>query len=272
MPKIARINVVASLLLAPAVGAAFEFPLRSAGAVAHAPYLLWAAEVIIAIGYLGWLLKRKRSFKTAAAWGIVTVMALLALPWYSVHAIDASRRLLALAQERSGNFPAELAPDNKPSPLLICPIGMGVTIGGNFFGGVEFPFTALSIQAKPVLILDMTPKGLVASFDVLDDAGNILARVQRNVVDVYARGHVQPRRSLHRLSVTDERGTSVLDMEYLNQNAISIHGKFFIAPHIYLLMDELGTHEIDSRTNQELNAFSRYIGCDVDVGLELQSP
>jgi hypothetical protein len=266
------IAALAGCLLAPAFGAALELPLRSAGAVARAPYFLWSAEAVIAAGYLWWLLRSKRSLKAAAAWGIVTVLALLALPRYGVHAVAASRRLVALEQELRGNFPAELAPDNKPSPLLICPIGMGVTIGGNFFGGVEFPFTAVSIQAKPVLILDMTPKGLVASFDVLDDAGNILARVQRNVVDVYARGHIQPKRSLHRLSVTDERGTSVLDMEYLNQNAISIHGKFFIAPHIYLLMDELGTHEIDSRTNQELNAFSRYIGCDVDVGLELQSP
>src|SRR5262249_16325268 len=149
-------------------------------AVARTPYLLWGAEAIVVVGYVWWLLKRKRNFKAAAAWGIVTGLVLIALPWYGLHAIDINRSLLALEQELPSNYPAELAPDNKPSPTMICPIGMAITIGGNFFGGVEFPFTALSIQAKPVIILDMTPKGLVASFDVMDDAGNILARVQRN--------------------------------------------------------------------------------------------
>jgi hypothetical protein len=253
------------------LAAGFGFSAKSDHDFDRAIYLLWITEGIIVVCYLWWLFGRERKLKNAAAWGMVTLAILVTLPLYALPTIAARRGLFSIEQENAEllkNSP-ELFPDNKPSPLSICPIGVGISMGGNFFGGVEFPFTALSIRDTPILVLDMTPKGLVASFDVRDNEGNILARVQRNVVDVHARGRINPRRSLHRLSLIDEKGTSVLDLEYVNQNAISIYGKFFIAPHIYVLMNETGTHELDSRTNQELISISSYIGCDVDVGLNL---
>ncbi len=262
------IAVIASAM-SPTVGASLGLAPRSDQDFVRAIYLLWAIEATAGVAYLWWLFRRGRKLQVAATWGIITLALLLSLPLYGLRFIADKRALFASEQEQLANVATELAPDNKPSPLLICPIGIGITIGGNFFGGVEFPFTALAIHDKPVLVLDMTPKGLVASFDVRDNEGTILARVNRNVVEVYAPGHIKPRRSPHRLSMTDEQGTPVLDMEYLNQSAISIHGKFYIAPHIYLLMDETATQEIDSRTNQELTEISRYIGCDVDVGLNL---
>jgi len=264
--------VGAAVLFALAAGLAFWR--RSGQQLDWATRLLWIAPCLGAACYMGWVMSARPRVGRAAISGIITATLLVALPWFGLPVIARQRIQLAIEQENAevARLPqntTELFPDNKPSPASICPIGYGISMGGNFFGGVEFPFVALSIHDKPIIVLDMTPKGLVASFDVLDNDGTVLARVQRNVVAVYARGRINHRRSLHRLTMSDERGAPVLEMEYLNQTAIRIHGKFFIAPHIYILMDEDGTHEIDNRTNQELISVSRYIGCDVDVGLSL---
>jgi hypothetical protein len=149
-------------------------------------------------------------------------------------------------------IPAELIPGSKPLPARRCPTGISVVIGSNVHSAATFPFEAIRVSGRPLITLNMTANGgLTATFDVRDRDFDLIARVEKNVVDPYSRGHMLPRADLHSLIINNQRGEKALGIEFSNPQTIVITGKFFIAPKIYLLMEESGMSRIDASGPQE---------------------
>src|SRR5207245_6806542 len=66
--------------------------------------------------------------------------------------------------------------------------------------------------------------GVLINFRVFDDQGNLVARLERNVLTAIApAAHVQRPASSH-LMVFDDRNSDVLDVQFLNPQAIKVTG------------------------------------------------
>lgn len=122
------------------------------------------------------------------------------------------------------------ADDEHMNGGLRCPgVSMTVIIGDSAYAMARFPWTAISFDGRPLLVLDKLPDGgIVATFDIYDAQGNLLVRVQRNNVEVIPlHAYMEPRRTTDRLRVLDEKGHTVLDIIYANPQLIVIEGKLF---------------------------------------------
>jgi hypothetical protein len=75
-----------------------------------------------------------------------------------------------------------------------------------------------------VLVIERDSSGVLVSFRVFDDVGNAVARLERNTFKAMnSASHVE-RPSTSNLTVYDDRNTKVLDVQFLNPQAIKITG------------------------------------------------
>lgn len=128
---------------------------------------------------------------------------------------------------------AEVAPlvaASLPIPVSSnCPIPSGAValyLGNRVSVVSEFPHLIFSVRGDDVFVVDRESEGVVISFQVYDDSGNLVARLERNVLTAIAPvAHVQ-RPTSSNLMVFDDRNSEVLDVQFLNPQAIKVTGIF----------------------------------------------
>jgi hypothetical protein len=109
-----------------------------------------------------------------------------------------------------------------------CPIPKGavaIYLGNTVSVITEFPHVVLRVGQEDVLALDRDASGgLLISFTAFDDGGSAVGRLKRNVFTaINSASHVE-RPSASNLIVFDDRDTKVLDVQFLNPQAIKIMG------------------------------------------------
>jgi hypothetical protein len=114
-----------------------------------------------------------------------------------------------------------------PSPVSgNCPIPKGAValyLGNTVSVVTEFPHVVFRVHGEDVLVLDRDASGLLISFTAFDDGGNIVARLERNAFVANPASHVE-RPSASNLVVFDDRDTKVLNVQFLNPQAIKMTG------------------------------------------------
>ena len=88
----------------------------------------------------------------------------------------------------------------------------------------EFPHVVLRVQGYDVFVIERNATGLLVSFQVFDDVGNAGARLERNTfAAMNSASHVE-RPSRSNLIVFDDSNSTLLDVHFLNPQAIKIAG------------------------------------------------
>jgi len=123
---------------------------------------------------------------------------------------------------------APLVAATLPSPVSSnCPIPRGAValyLGNTVSVVTEFPHVVFGVGGEDVLVMDRSGSGLVISFRMFDDAGKAVARLVRNrFAAVNSTSHVE-RPSPSNLIVFDDCNSRVLDVQFLNPQAIKITG------------------------------------------------
>jgi hypothetical protein len=132
-----------------------------------------------------------------------------------------------LAEERRQQV-APLVAATLPSPVSSnCPIPKGAValyLGNTVSVVTKFPHVVSKVHGEDVFVLDRDPSGVLVSFRVFDDVGNAVARLERNTfAAMNSASHVE-RPSASNLIVFDDRNSKVLDVLFLNPQAIKITG------------------------------------------------
>jgi hypothetical protein len=140
-------------------------------------------------------------------------------------AVYLSRVNLARALQQQA---APLIAATLPSPVSSnCPIPKGAValyLGNTVSVVTQFPHVILRVQGYDAFVIERDATGLLVSFQVFDDQGNAVARLERNrFTAVNSASHVE-RPSPSNLIVFDERDSKVLDVEFLNPQAIKVTG------------------------------------------------
>jgi hypothetical protein len=115
-----------------------------------------------------------------------------------------------------------------PSPVSRnCPIPKGavaIYLGNSASVVTKFPHVVFRAHSEDVFVIDRDSAGLLISFKVFDDRGNAVARLERNIfLAMNPTSHVE-RPSRSNLIVFDDRGSKVLDVQFLNPQAVKITG------------------------------------------------
>jgi len=123
---------------------------------------------------------------------------------------------------------APLVAATLPSPVSSnCPIPKGAValyLGNTVSVVTRFPHVIFKVQSEDVLVVDRNSSGVLVSFRVLDDQGNEVARLEGNkFVATNPSSHVQ-RPDPSDLAIFDDRDSKVLDVHFLNPQAIKITG------------------------------------------------
>ncbi len=88
----------------------------------------------------------------------------------------------------------------------------------------EFPHVVFTAHGNVVLRIDRAASDLLISFRVFNDRGILVARLDRNTFAAEnSASHVERPDASH-LIVFDDRGTQVLDVQFLNPQAIKMTG------------------------------------------------
>jgi hypothetical protein len=108
-----------------------------------------------------------------------------------------------------------------------CPIPKGAValyLGNTISVITAFPHVVFKVHGADVFVIDRGSSGVLVSFRVFDDVGNAVARLERNTFKAMnSASHVE-RLSASNLTVYDDRNTKVLDVQFLNPQAIKITG------------------------------------------------
>ncbi len=123
---------------------------------------------------------------------------------------------------------APLVAATLPQPVSSnCPIPSGAValyLGNTVSVITEFPHVVFRAGGEDVFVIERDSAGLLISFRVFDDGGNMVARLERNVfIAINAASHVE-RPSRSNLIVFDDRDTKVLDVQFLNPQAVKVTG------------------------------------------------
>ena len=108
-----------------------------------------------------------------------------------------------------------------------CPVPKGAValyLGNAVSVITEFPHVVLRVHGEDVFILYRDAAGLVVNFTVLDDGGKVVGRLSRNVFKAINPGSHVERPSASSLALLDDRDSKVLDVQFLNPQAIQITG------------------------------------------------
>jgi hypothetical protein len=156
--------------------------------------------------------------RRVAICGLVTVLDLAVVSYlYKVN----------LAEERRQQV-APLVAATLPSPVSSnCPIPKGAValyLGNTVSVVTKFPHVVSRVHGEDVFVLDRDPSGVLVSFRVFDDVGNAVASLELNTfAAMNSASHVE-RPSASNLIVFDDRNSKVLDVLFLNPQAIKITG------------------------------------------------
>jgi hypothetical protein len=115
-----------------------------------------------------------------------------------------------------------------PPPISSnCPIPKGTValyLGNRISVITGFPHTVLMARGEEVLRIDRDSSDLLISFRVFNDNGASVARLDRSAFTAAnAASHVERPDPSH-LAVFDDRGAKVLDVEFLNPQAVKLTG------------------------------------------------
>jgi hypothetical protein len=132
-----------------------------------------------------------------------------------------------LARERNEKA-APLMAATLPSPVSSnCPIPKGAValyLGNTVSVVTKFPHVVFRVGQEDVFVLDRDASGLLVTFAVFDDRGNVVARLERNTLVAINPAAYVERPDSSNLIVFDDRDTKVLDVQFLNPQAIKITG------------------------------------------------
>jgi hypothetical protein len=122
---------------------------------------------------------------------------------------------------------APLIAASLPPPVSSCPIpknAVGLFLGNRVSVITAFPHVVFRVHGDDVLRLDRVSSDLLISFRVFDDRGAPVARLDRNTFATKnSTAHVERPDASH-LLVFDDGGTQVLDVQFLNPQAIKMTG------------------------------------------------
>src|SRR5579863_1025605 len=114
-----------------------------------------------------------------------------------------------------------------PQPVSSnCPIpknAVGLYLGNRVSVITEFPHVVFRAHGNDVLRIDRASADLMISFRVFSESGALVARLDRNIFTTKNSSHVERPDASH-LLVFDDRGTQVLDVQFLNPQAIKMTG------------------------------------------------
>ncbi len=154
----------------------------------------------------------------------------------------------AALQEELKQLKGRLLPANEPMPSHSCgqigPNELAVFIGSNTFITHKFPQTILEISGKRILVVDkMTDGSISVSLDIRSRDGRIIARLHDGEFVINPQNYLDgiPRKDRSSLTVTDQNGMQVLDMRYINSQAIKINTVLKYPGMEPLRFDEGGT-------------------------------
>jgi hypothetical protein len=175
---------------------------------------LAGAAVVFAIasrGELAW----QRKFALYAVAVIVDVALLSYL-----YKVNLAKEL----RQRSAPLVAATLP---PPVSSNCPIPKGAVALylGNITSVVTaFPHVVFKVRGDDVLVIDRDSSGLLVSFVVFDDGGNLVARLDNNRLIARNPASRVERPDASHLSVFDAQDTEVLGVQFLNPQAVRITG------------------------------------------------
>ena len=122
---------------------------------------------------------------------------------------------------------APLIAASLPPPISSCPIpknAVGLFLGNRVSVITAFPHVVFKVHGDDVLRLDGVSSNLLITFRVFNDSGALVARLDRNTFTTKnSTAHVERPDASH-LLVFDDRGTQVLDLQFLNPQAIKMTG------------------------------------------------
>jgi hypothetical protein len=115
-----------------------------------------------------------------------------------------------------------------PQPVSSnCPIpknAVGLYLGNRVSVITEFPHVVFRTYGNDVLRIDRPSSDLLITFRVFNDRGALVARLNRNTFSTKnSASHVE-RPDVSHLNVFADRGTEVLDVQFLNPQAIKLTG------------------------------------------------
>jgi len=123
---------------------------------------------------------------------------------------------------------APLIAASLPQPVSSnCPIprnAVALYLGNRVSVITEFPHVVFRVRGDEALRIDRTSTDLLMTFLVFNDSGVLVARLDKNTfVAKNPTAHVERPDASH-LLVFDDRGTQVLDVQFLNPQAIKMTG------------------------------------------------
>jgi len=108
-----------------------------------------------------------------------------------------------------------------------CPVPRGAValyLGNTVSAVTEFPHVVFRSGGEDVLVLDRNADGLVITFTAFDSQGKPLARLERNNFTAISPACHVERPSASNLVVFEDRDTKLLDVQFLNPQAIKLTG------------------------------------------------
>ena len=200
-----------ALLAVPLIVAAF----RAENAVFATLCLSLAAALVI------FALARhdELPWKQRFALGALIFVADLATVFY-LYRVNAARELREQAAPLVAAAQAQPVSSNCPIPKN----AVGLYLGNRVSVITEFPHVVFTAHGNVVLRIDRAASDLLISFRVFNDRGILVARLDRNTFATEnSASHVERPDASH-LIVFDDRGTQVLDVQFLNPQAIKMTG------------------------------------------------
>jgi len=115
-----------------------------------------------------------------------------------------------------------------PEPVSSnCPIArdsVGLYLGNRISVITEFPHVVFRAHGEDVLRIDRQASDLVISFRVFNESGTLVARLDRNTFTAANSGARVERPDASSLTVFDDQDTKVLDVQFLNPQALKMTG------------------------------------------------
>jgi hypothetical protein len=122
---------------------------------------------------------------------------------------------------------APLIAASLPPPISSCPIpknAVGLFLGNRVSVITAFPHVVFKARGFEALRIDRVSSDLLITFRVFDDSGSLVARLDRNTFTTKNSAARVERPDASHLLVFDDRGTQVLDVQFLNPQAIKVTG------------------------------------------------
>jgi hypothetical protein len=122
-----------------------------------------------------------------------------------------------------------LQPEGLPFPLTHCAVPLNMLaafLGDEVSWSPVLPNRVITIRGEHVLSIDRAlDGGLLLSYEIFDDRGDIIARAEHNKFWVIETARME-RPDNGTIRVFDHRDHKVLEVVFVNQNAVRVTGEF----------------------------------------------